>query len=152
VVIENFKKLLRTPAGKFIAGGILVIALIAMVFSYRTSFAGFSGANSKTYIDLDTGKPFQHTLVDGDRVPLLSPSGKNNGYPAEACYWNADGTPKTEPTWVLLNQFTKKSGPTFCPECGRLVINNNPVPVPGQPPAPTKSEYEKNPSKYPLFN
>jgi hypothetical protein len=64
----------------------------------------------------------------------------NTGYPAEACYWTADGGTKTEPTWVLMNAVLGKPGPTFCPDCGRLVVARNPMPGPGVKPPPTQQE------------
>ena len=57
-------------------------------------------------------------------------SGKKTGVPAEACYWTADGGTKKNPTWVLLNELAGKPGPTFCPDCNRLVVGHNPAPGP----------------------
>ena len=34
----------------------------------------------------------------------------------------------TEPTYVLLNTWTGKPGPTICPDCGREVTRFNPMP------------------------
>ena len=76
-------------------------------------------------------KAFRYEIKIGDSVPVKAPSGEKSGYPAELCYWTKDGQPKEDPTPVLLNQYVGKSGPTFCPDCGRLVVNHNPVAVAG---------------------
>ena len=102
-------------------------------------------ANDRIYICSETGKSFHVSLsdLDGKTVPIYSPySHKNTGYPAELCYWNADGTPKKDPTPVLLNSDIGKPEPTFCPDCGRLVVGHNPMPVPGRQPPPTQAEME----------
>ena len=76
-------------------------------------------------------------------MPVLSPfSGKNTGYPAELCYWTKDGSIKTDPTPVLLNTYIGDNSPTFCPDCGRLVVGHNPRAVAGAHAPPTKQEWE----------
>jgi hypothetical protein len=98
-------------------------------------------ANYTTYVCSETGKSFRHRNELGETIPIYSPhSGKNTGYPGEACYWTADGQTKSEPTWVLLNEAIGKSGPTFCPDCGRLVVGHNPRPTPGGKPPPTRAQ------------
>jgi len=74
-------------------------------------------------------------------MPVLAPSGKNTGYEAELCYWTKDGKPKETPTPVLLNIYKGIKGPTFCPDCGRLVVGHNPPAMEGAKPPPTKDEY-----------
>lgn len=86
--------------------------------------------------------PFQGELKPGTSFPIKAPGG-GDGYPAEECYWTADGKVKDKPTYVLLNGWLHKSGPTFCPDCGRLVVPNNPAPEPDQAPPPTRDEYYK---------
>jgi len=89
-----------------------------------------------TYICTETGKSFRHRNQVGETLPIKSPfSGKATGVPAEACYWT-----KAEPTWVLVNEFVGKHEPTFCPDCGRLVVGHNPRPGPGVTPPPTADE------------
>jgi hypothetical protein len=84
------------------------------------------------FICTETGKPFEHENQIGETLPILSPhSGKKTGVPAEACYWTAEGGTKTSPTWVLLNELAGKPGPTYCPDCKRLVVGHNPQPGPG---------------------
>jgi len=86
-------------------------------------------------------KPFKHTLAPGEGIPVMAPSGNRTGYPAEACYWTKDGKPKSEPTYVLLNVWKGSKDPTFCPDCGRLVVPLNPIADPSRRPPPTKAEY-----------
>jgi hypothetical protein len=95
-----------------------------------------------TYICTEAGKPFRHKNRAGETHPIQSPySGKATGVIAEPCYWTADGGMKSEPTWVLLNELVGKSGPTFCPDCGRLVVGHNPRPGAGVHPPARRQEY-----------
>src|ERR1700722_15677672 len=94
--------------------------------------------NNVTYVDSTNNKAFKHRNAAGESIPILAPSGQNTGYPAEPCYWNADGSTKTDPTWVILNEQLGKTGPTFCPDCHRLVVGHNPEPGPGVKPPPTQ--------------
>jgi hypothetical protein len=99
-------------------------------------------ASDRYFIDSKTMKPFRHNLTIGDQIPCKAPSGGQTGYPAELCYWTKDGKPKESPTPVLLNEFAGKTGPTFCPDCGRLVIAHNPLPGPNAKPPPIEAEYK----------
>ena len=93
------------------------------------------------FVDSETGKTFTLELKRGMTFPVISPyTGRATGYQPEACFWNADGTTKSTPTYVILNSDLGKSGPTFCPDCGRLVVPHNPPPS-GQRPPPTRDEY-----------
>jgi hypothetical protein len=144
--MNGLREFFNSPAGKATAIGLVVAALILAFWSFRRNFGGGDGATfsrDRTYIDAATGKPFEHTLSVGDVIPLKAPSGGNTGYPAELCYWTKDGKPKTNPTPVLLNDYVHKPGPTFCPDCGRLVRMHNPAPAPGVKPPPTKEEMDK---------
>ena len=130
---------------KRIAAGIFcVAALVVATYFVRSFFRGdtVDDAYYTTYICTETGKVFRHRNALGETLPIYSSySGKNTGMPAEACYWTADGHPREEPTWVLLNEELGKTGPTFCPDCGRLVVGHNPRPGPGVRPPPTSAEY-----------
>jgi len=96
----------------------------------------------RVFIDAETNKPFTYQVKINETIPVSSPfSGKKTGYPAEMCYWTADGKIKETPTPVLLNETVGKEGPTFCPDCGRLVVGHNPRPAEGSTPPPTKEEY-----------
>ena len=90
----------------------------------------------------ETGKSFELSVDANTRVPVRSPySGKNTGYPAEFCYWTKEGKLKKDPTFVLLNSYQGIKDPTFCPDCGRLVVAQNPPGIPGDMAPPTKTEY-----------
>jgi hypothetical protein len=94
------------------------------------------------FIDADTGYAFHCKLTPTMTMPAICPdTGKAAGYPAELCFWTKDGHAKTDPTPVLLNIYRGISGPTFCPDCGRLVVAHNPLAVEGATPPPTKAEY-----------
>jgi hypothetical protein len=140
----RFRRALEGKAGKVIAALVLVVGSAAIYWSLKSSVSSETPdtAFSAMYIDVENGKPFRHTTEAGEVPPIVSPySGKNTGYRAEACYWTASGEAKTDPTWVLLNETIGKPGPTFCPDCGRVVVGHNPMPVPGKKPPPTKDEY-----------
>jgi hypothetical protein len=145
-MIEKFQDFLRGPFGKVTAIVIVLVGVVAIYFSSRNSF-GTSEAGrmsrDRTFICTETGKPFEYTVKLGDSLPVPSPfSGKNTGQPAEFCYWAKDGKVKQNPTPVLLNKYLNKTGPTFCPDCGRLVVDFNPPPVEGMSPPPTQAEYK----------
>jgi len=141
----GFREFLKTKAGRMAAFAGAVLALI--IFAY--AMYGFFGPNeaeavsaTRTFVDASTGKPFKVTLEVGMPIPCKAPSGNMTGYPAELCYWTKDGKIKDSPTAVLLNETVGKTGPTFCPDCGRLVIGHNPQPKPGKNPPPTEAEYK----------
>lgn len=121
---------------------VLGVVYVIWLISTHTGSGVSDTAYYRMYVDIETGKPFRHKVQVGDSWPIASPySGKNTGMPAEACYWTPDGTIKKDPDWVVLNDLVGKSGPTFCPVCGRLVVGHNPAPAPGKKPPPTQDEY-----------
>ena len=149
--MNGLREFFNSPAGKATAIGLVVLALVLAFWSFRSNFSGGDGvtlARDRTYIDANTGKPFEHSLSVGEILPVKAPSG-GNGYPAEWCYWTKDGKVKKEPTPVLLNEYVNKPGPTFCPDCGRVVRQHNPAPMPGVTPPPTRAEIDarKQPSQ-----
>jgi hypothetical protein len=133
-------------AGKIVWAVIALIGLIWVGISVHNFFSppGMAAMYRVAFICSQTGKVFDHEPERGERIPVYSPySGGNTGYPAEFCYWTADGQIKSDPTPVLLNSWIGKAGPTFCPDCGRLVVMHNPRPRPGDRPPPTREEYER---------
>jgi len=143
-MIEQVRKFLASSAGK-VTGILCVLALLAISFF---SLRGFINGETPptafytTYICTETGKSFRHENQIGETIPILSPySGKTTGLPAEACYWTPSGGILTEPTWVLLNSQLGKPEPTFCPYCGRLVVQRNPMAQAGHAPPPTREEW-----------
>jgi hypothetical protein len=135
-----------TPRGRIILAVIILVAL--GVAGYE--LIGFFGAsttaqdfNRRWMVCTETGKAYQVDLATISVLPAHSPfSGKDTGQPAELCYWTADGQPKKEPTPVLLNKYRGLPEPTFCPDCGRLVVERNPGAEPGSRPPPTRAEQE----------
>lgn len=111
------------------------IGIIALGIFIVTNFLGGQDAsaasNSRVVIDSETGEVNKTFRVpDGKSFPYENPkTGRATLYPAEACFWTKDGQIKDEPTYVLLNEFAGKSGPTICPDCGKPVRSHNPYPV-----------------------
>jgi len=145
--MAGLREFLNSSTGRTVSiGGAIVLVGIA-AYVLTTSIGGsrelHDFSDSRLFVDKETGKSFWHKVSIGETVPVKAPGGKNTGFPAEACYWTADGKIKAEPTGVLMPSFSGKPGPTFCPDCGRLVVPYNPKPGPNDKPPPTKDEYEK---------
>lgn len=144
--MRGFRELLRGRRGLAVAVGLIVLAAAALtptIRRWRADGEAARASRDRVFICAQTGKTFQFLIEPGCTYPVLSPhSHKNTGYPAEMCYWTAEGNPKAEPTPVLLNQYAGIDGPTFCPDCGRLVRGHNPPPRPGAAPPPTRAEIE----------
>lgn len=142
---ERLKEYMDSVAGK-VTAGILIVACVAMVYwSARSSFGSSAGrmASDRVFVCAKTGKSFSHTLAKGEKLPIYSKySGENTAYPAEMCTWNADGSIRKEGVPVLLNQYKGNAEPTFCPDCGRLVVGHNPAADPSRKPPPTKAEFQ----------
>lgn len=137
---------LRQPRGR-IAKVVLAVGCVTWavwaVIHYLGPSAAIAASTRGQYVCAETGKPFTLTIESGMTLPVYSPhSGKKTGYPAELCYWTSDGQTRKEPVPVLLNSYLGKDGPTFCPDCGRLVRARNPQPVPGFPP-PMREQYKQ---------
>ena len=141
----KLREFFESPTGKkFTVGGVL-IALLAIFLSFRSNLglsSAASIANRRTFVCSKTGKSFELTLKPGMAVPVHSPySGEDTGYPAELCYWTAGGGFSSEPHAVLMNSAIGKPEPTFCSDCGRLVVRHNPRAVEGRSAPPLKQEY-----------
>jgi hypothetical protein len=144
--VQGVREFIRGRVGRYVAIAFTCVAVVALAGSARSMF-GLSDMGSvssdRWFVCTETGKPFRYKLTVDSTIPVPSPySGKNTGLEAELCYWTADGQTKDEPTPVLLNANPTQPGPTFCPDCGRLVVGRNPFPESGAKPPPTKSEYE----------
>lgn len=148
--MTSLREFLDSPAGRwtgigFTAATVLVLLLV-LYWSFGDSEA-VASSRDRPFICAQTGRSYSHEVKKGDVMPVYSPhSGENTGYPAELCFWTADGDAKEDPTPVLLNDYVQKPGPTFCPDCNRLVVGHNPRPQPGDAPPPAKNEY-KAPNK-----
>lgn len=119
---------------KIAIAAIALVAIGAGAFLAANQLLGSDDLAAKTdrrtMIDAKTGEVFVDLhLPTGAPIPYTNPNtGENNLFPAEPCFWNADGSAKLKPTWVLLNQFKDEPGPTICPDCGRRVVGHNPMP------------------------
>ena len=125
-------------------GAVVALALAWVAYGYLSEDNASRSAD-RVFIDSRTGQQFGYVIAKGDTIPVPSPhsSGERVGYEAEPCYWTADGQIKDEPTWVLpMVKVDEKAGPTFCPDCGRLVRPLNPIPVADSKPPPTQAEYK----------
>jgi hypothetical protein len=138
--------LLEKPLGKIVTIILAILSIGVAAYIVKNSFSSpiLTSELNRPFVDSSNGQAFNHELVKGETIPVNAPSGQKTGYPGELCYWTKDGTIKKDPTVVLLNIWIGKSGPTFCPDCGRLVVPHNPPPQPGDVPPPTKEEYEKH--------
>jgi hypothetical protein len=138
---------LKTPAGKV---ALVVVTLVLVAIAAWQILAAIHGTtpgdpNTSMYVDSQTGQAFAHRNMAGESIPVHSPySGSDTGYPGVACYWTASGEIKKDPTWVLLNSYIGKKGPTFCPDCGRMVNPLAPPPKQGDKPPPTRDELLHN--------
>jgi hypothetical protein len=138
----------KSKFGQAVIAFVVIGACILSIFELRRVFGrdpAIVAANERIFICSETHKPFTVHLEDliGQTAPFESPyTHTKTGYPAELCYWTADGKPKSEPTAVLMNTWIHQPEPTFCPDCGRLVVANNPMAVAGHTPPPTREEWE----------
>jgi hypothetical protein len=146
----GLQEFVHKPAAKAVGVGLFIVVILFSLYNLKSSLSSDeTTAYSKDpwFVCAETGKTFHHALQAGDTFPVYSSaSGKNTGYPAELCFWTKEGTIKKDPTPVLLNEWIHKTGPTFCPECGRLVVPHNPPAVAGHAP-PTKADYSNRPSQ-----
>jgi hypothetical protein len=128
------------------AAALAVSGVVAAAWAvHRVLGRSDAGAASqdRVFICAETGRVFRHRLVMADTIPVRSPyTGKATGYPAELCYWTSDGRAGREPIAVLLNTYRGGGEPTFCPECGRLVVKHNPCAGANTAPPPTMAEYK----------
>jgi hypothetical protein len=113
-----------------IAGSIAALVVAGVVFvMFRGGEDAAEATRRRTVIDSKTNKVYQIRLTEGTRAPWKNPeTGEETLYPAEACYWNKDGTAKLEPTYVFVKEYAGIDEDTFCPDCGRRVVPHNPMP------------------------
>jgi hypothetical protein len=139
------REFLTTTGGKVAAGGIIVLCVAAAAWSIWANVgepSGVKDASSILFMDIENGKTFRVDPSPDMPYPCKSPfTGHMTGYHAELCTWTKDGHVRSEPFAVVLNQELGKPGPTFCPDCGRLVVPHNPPAVEGHHPPPTQQDY-----------
>jgi hypothetical protein len=131
------KKSAVASAGPAWAQGLIIAAAVAVAGGAVWSFSGGGNAaeastRDRVMIDAKTGDVFEnYSIRDGTQMPYENPkTGERSLYPAEACYWTADGKAKADATYVLLNGYKGVDGPTTCPDCNRRVVPHNPPPPP----------------------
>lgn len=118
----------------------LVASIVVLIASggiiYWQLFSGPPSVAAETrrrdLIDSKTGEVFlDFPIPANSRFPYAHPkTGEPTLFPAEKCFWTRDGKAKVQPTFVLLNEYSGKSGETLCPDCGRKVVSHNPMPPP----------------------
>lgn len=145
--MQGVREFLDTKPGRISAAVVVLAGAVVLVTSVKSFFghnATQAASINRLFICTETGKPFHYAIKMGDTFPVRSPyTGRMTGYPAELCFWTKDGAIKGDPTPVLLNEYMGISGPTFCPECGRLVVAHNPAPRPGSRPPPTREQFQQ---------
>jgi hypothetical protein len=140
--MAGFREFLQTRGGIVVGAVLILIGIIATWWSLRPGEMQ-SETSGRWFVDTTNNKAFKHTVTVGESYPIVGPSGQKTGYQAETCYWTADGHVKSEPTAVVLNETIGRKGPTFCPDCHRLVVGHNPMAEEGKRPPPTEEEYNK---------
>ncbi|MBX3389507.1 MAG: hypothetical protein KF691_08640 [Phycisphaeraceae bacterium] len=113
-----------------------VLSLFVLGYVVYSTFRGYANdprrqAFFTVVADSETGEVDVHFPLpdDGRGYPAVNPkTGKRTLYPAESCYWTKDGKAKLDPTYVILNGWFEKPGPTKCPDCGRTVTKSNRMP------------------------
>lgn len=144
--MTGVREFLKTSGGRAISIVLVALCILAAAWSIWSNVglnAATKDLNSPLFIDSETGQTFHMALKVGMSIPVISPyTGRRTGYEPEFCYWTKDGHVKKVPTPVLMNDEVGKPGPTFCPDCGRLVVHHNPMAIEGHRPPPTKAEYE----------
>ena len=145
-MVDRVRQVLQSKAGYAVCALVVVGAILLTVHSVKANLGATDAVSySKTRVAVcsETGKAFEVALTPGLTFPVKSPySGKNTGHLAEeTCNWTADGKVDSKDTYLLMNKTLGKTGPTFCPECHRLVVRNNPRAVEGRQPPPSEAEY-----------
>ncbi len=142
--MNGIREFLQSTMGKTVASALVVAVIIASFFFMRSSLSyseGIQSSRTRTFVDTGTNLPFQVEVKEGMTIPVKAPSGQDGYEFDETCSWTKDGHVSDHATYVLMNKTLRKPGPTFCPECGRLVVENNPPAAEGVKPPPTKAEY-----------
>ncbi len=146
--MEKIREFLNSTAGKAVSFAIVALALVWAGIALLGAFGGSeaaTGSRERTFICAETGKVFDLEIDAGLTVPVLSPySDKATGWPVEYCDWTKEGGVRSERVPVLLNDYLGKNEPTFCPDCGRLVIVRNPAAAEGVLPPPTKDQFSQS--------
>lgn len=150
--MNRIRELLDTQAGRYLGYGLAGLGVLLAGWLIVGQFGGGIAARSaqRMFIDSNTGEQFQYTISKGEMIPVPSPhsDGARVGYEAEPCYWTKEGGVKEDPTWVLPKvKIDTAAGPTFCADCGRLVVPRNPAASPRRPSSPHGSRIQAAPGQ-----
>ena len=120
----------------------LVVAIVLLLATGVIAWIQLGGKSvydmsyERAFICAETLKPYEYTIKMGDSMPYYSPhTDRNTGYPAELCYWTRDENgrwaQKDKPTLVLVQKYLDPTTEekTYCPDCGREVVQHNPAPT-----------------------
>jgi hypothetical protein len=141
--MAGLREFFQSDKGKMVAFGLVGLGVVAVGISLWIQMspgAEIQDANNPAYINASTGA-VKHFKAE---VGFVTPQG---WFPAENCYWTKEGKTKEVPTLVLLNKYKGSNDPTFCPDCGRLVVGHNPPAMEGKRPPPTQAEYKPRNAK-----
>jgi hypothetical protein len=108
---------------------LLCLAGAAVLFT-RAAPARADETRLRALVCAETLEVFRDVRIrEGDPPPWRNPrTGRRTLMVPERCYWTRDGSARTTPTYVLLNEARDLPGPTICPDCGREVVFHNPLP------------------------
>lgn len=110
-----------------------IVAVLLVGYAGYAIFSGLgepdfvANANMRVLMDSETGEQFEIEISpDTEPYPHVNPkTGTTTLFPTEVCYARGCGSfPKG--TRVILNVWLDKKGPTYCPNCGALVVPMNP--------------------------
>ncbi len=118
-----------------ITASVVFVAAIGVAWYMQSGSDPAAVANLRVFMCSETGKTFEHKIVEDEVEPIESPfTGRPTGYSPEACYWSKgeDGKWKAKltPTYVILKRTLNPESreKTFCPDCGKEVRGHNPLP------------------------
>lgn len=111
----------------------VMLALATIILIWQFSSGPISAAKEtsvRDLIDIESSAVFLAEAIPlNSTPPWLNPkTGKPTLVAAEKCFWTKDGKAKLKPTYVLLNEYQGKPGPTICPDCGKRVTIHNAIP------------------------
>ncbi len=94
-----------------------------------------AAASHRLFLCTECKQTFRHTIEKGQSQPIeCEHCGAQAAYRPEACYWakGAGGRwiSKDEPTYVVLNVWTRPGEKTYCPDCGHEVWGHFSRPTP----------------------
>ncbi|MCC6969165.1 MAG: hypothetical protein IT434_03000 [Phycisphaerales bacterium] len=123
-------KLKKTLSIVGASAALLVLAIVVLRATLLAPPDAGDLSRRRTVVDTKTGEIIKDfPIPENSTRPWTNPkTGEKTLIQGEACFWTKDGKAKLEPTYVLLNEMTGKTGPTICPDCGRTVVAHNPLP------------------------